>query len=331
MDNVFLYKNSFILHENVKSSLCFGDIELCPKPMISIILPVYNRPQTLEKALLSAIHQVNAEDYEIVIVDNNEIHPSPNLDVVKRLATNSTNVFYYQHEENIGMYGNFNRGIQLARGEFVTFCHDDDYLEPNAIEVLTSMISILKNGECVISDHKTVDENDHVIENSTVKDSRFLRKRHHYRYSMFDMFIRGAGVGGGGCLFNRDVLIALGGFREDLYPGSDYAMFISIQHEKGCFFLSIPTYNYRKAENESKKVYAQFPELNKFYMECMKPYIHLPNFLLNYIIKVKYKTSIVSLSREWDNNTKANDFVFKYYSILNMLLRGLTRIKVFTI
>jgi len=328
MDNVFLYKNSFILHENVKSSLCFGDIELCPKPMISIILPVYNRPQTLAKALLSAIHQVNAENYEIVIVDNNEIHPSPNLDVVKRLATNSTNVFYYQHEENIGMYGNFNRGIQLARGEYITFCHDDDFLEPIALSTLVSMLPVVDNGECIIGEHKIVDDNDIVICNSTMNNLPLLKKRLYFKYSMFDMFIRGAGIGGGGSLFKRENIIKMGGFREDLYPGSDYALFINYQHNYGCIYLTIPTYNYRKAENESKKVFLQFPELELFFMECMKPFIKLPNSLLSIIIKAKYKYSVVSLSREWGEERSGRySLSFFISKIIIVLLRGLLKLK----
>lgn len=331
MDNVFLYKNSFLLHENVKSTMYFGGYSKCPQPRISIILPVYNRPQTLEKALLSAINQEGFKDYEIVVVDNNENHPSPNLEVVKRLSSDSINVFYYQHDENIGMYGNFNRGIQLARGEFVTFCHDDDYLLPNALAVLSSVCHILNHGECLIADHMTVDENDSVLSECSVRAIPFFKKKKFYKYSKFDMFIRGAGIGGGGCLFNKDKLIELGGFREDLYPGSDYALFINYQKAYGCYFLTIPTYCYRKAENESIKVYSQFPLLNMFFMDCMKPYLFCPDFILNLIIKAKYKTSVVSLGREWGNNNNHSGNGIWFYSFLNTFLRGVTKIKAFTI
>lgn len=331
MDNVFLYKNSFLLHNHVKSILGFGHYDNCTTPRISIILPVYNRPGTLESALKSAINQDNFNDYEIVIVDNNETHPSPNLEVIKRVASSSSNVFYYQHEKNIGMYGNFNRGVQLARGEYITFCHDDDLLDPNAMGMLSSMIPLLNNGECVIGEHRTIDEEDNVLSENTMNNLPLLKKKSFFKYSMFDMFVRGAGIGGGGSLFQRDRIIELGGFREDLYPGSDYALFINYQYHYGCYYLTTPTYNYRKAENESKKVFMQFPLLDRFFMECMKPYIKMPDLILNLIIRVKHRTSVASLSEEWDENTSESGLPLFLSRKIYSIFRGLSKIKAYTV
>ena len=46
---------------------------------------------------------------------------------------------YYKNEKILGMLGNWNRGIELARAPFVTYCHDDDMLLPSALSRLMEL------------------------------------------------------------------------------------------------------------------------------------------------------------------------------------------------
>lgn len=91
----------------------------------------------LEEALLSAINQNSVNfDYEIIVVDN-EPYKNGGTETSNLMEKykDIPNFIYYRNEENLGMFGNWNRCIELARGEWVTLLHDDDLLIPNYLKM----------------------------------------------------------------------------------------------------------------------------------------------------------------------------------------------------
>lgn len=144
VDNISRFKN-------VKSNLEFGNPNAIINPKVTIVVPIYNRPAALEETLQSLINQDYEDPYEIVVVDNhvtNDGTPSPNYPIVQKI--NNPKVLYYRHEQNLGFEGNCNRGVELARAPYVTFCHDDDLLLPTALTRLMYLQKIVGK-KCIIS------------------------------------------------------------------------------------------------------------------------------------------------------------------------------------
>jgi len=93
-----------------------------------VIVPTYNRPEFLERALRTIQAQTH-QDYEIIVVNDAGI---PVWDVVKQFPKTTL----IDHVENKGLAGSRNTGLEAATGEYITFLDDDDILFPIHFQVL---------------------------------------------------------------------------------------------------------------------------------------------------------------------------------------------------
>lgn len=99
---------------------------------ISVIVPVYNVSSCLERCVLSIMNQT-FEKLEIILVDDGSTDDSGA--VCDRLASVDERIIVI-HQENMGLSGARNTGIEHSRGKYLFFCDSDDLLEKNALESL---------------------------------------------------------------------------------------------------------------------------------------------------------------------------------------------------
>lgn len=101
------------------------------KPLVSILIPTFNREDVIERALKSALNQTY-DNYEIVIVDDGS------TDNTKKLLEPylSEKVRLIEHSENRGITSARNTLLDNARGEWIAFLSSDDELYPEAIETI---------------------------------------------------------------------------------------------------------------------------------------------------------------------------------------------------
>ena len=98
---------------------------------LSIIVPVYNVEKYLERCITSLLNQdLPKDDYEVIMVNDGSTDGSG--DLATRLATLSPNISLY-HQENKGLSGARNTGIEHAKGRYLMFVDSDDYIEANSI------------------------------------------------------------------------------------------------------------------------------------------------------------------------------------------------------
>ena len=101
-------------------------------PLVSVIIPVLNGVRTLGDCLQSLIRQT-FRSFEVVLVDGNSTDGSQEL--AKRLLTESRITFVLESKPDSGVYEAMNRGIELAKGEWLYFLGSDDQLfSPTALE-----------------------------------------------------------------------------------------------------------------------------------------------------------------------------------------------------
>lgn len=99
---------------------------------ISVIVPVYNSIDCLEKCARSLCAQTYT-DLEILLIDDGSTDGTAEL--VEELAKTDSRIRTY-HKENGGASSARNAGIALATGEYLAFADSDDYLEPYVYEEL---------------------------------------------------------------------------------------------------------------------------------------------------------------------------------------------------
>lgn len=104
--------------------------------LISVIVPVYNVEQYLEKCIDSIINQTY-KNLEIILVDDGSTDNSGNL--CDLLAKKDSRIVVY-HKENGGLSSARNFGIDKANGEFIGFIDSDDYIDNDMYETLYNLI-----------------------------------------------------------------------------------------------------------------------------------------------------------------------------------------------
>ncbi|MCK8078690.1 glycosyltransferase [Vibrio sp. 1CM2L] len=97
--------------------------------LVSVVIPVYNVSQYINRCLDSIVEQ-SYQNLQIIIVDDRGQDDS--IDKVKKYLDNRITIV--EHEKNKGLAGARNTGINHATGDFILFLDSDDYVEKDLIE-----------------------------------------------------------------------------------------------------------------------------------------------------------------------------------------------------
>lgn len=100
-------------------------------PKVSVFVPVYNRSRYLCVALNSILAQTFT-DFEVVAVDDGSTDGS--LELLERYAARDPRVRVAANGANLGIPRTRNRGLELARGEYIALLDSDDYAYPGRLE-----------------------------------------------------------------------------------------------------------------------------------------------------------------------------------------------------
>jgi GT2 family glycosyltransferase len=101
------------------------------KPLVSVVILSYNRPQYLAQALESILAQTYPA-LEVLVVDN----PSSNSDTISRMVEKHPSVKLIAMSENAGYTGGMNEGIRQSQGDYIYLTEDDMVSDRNAIAAM---------------------------------------------------------------------------------------------------------------------------------------------------------------------------------------------------
>ena len=111
-------------------------------PRLTVSVPTYERPDLARRAVMSIVGAAghpHAADVEIVVSDNSAADATERV-MCDILAGWPGPTRYERNVPNVGMVGNFNRCVELARGRWVQILHDDDYLLPGGLARLLARL-----------------------------------------------------------------------------------------------------------------------------------------------------------------------------------------------
>ena len=106
------------------------DAVLNDSPLVSVIVPVYNSQQYVAHAVRSILRQ-SYSNIEVILVDDGSTDTSG--DICDQCAAGDSRVVVV-HKENGGICSARNAGLDIARGEFLAFCDNDDEYLPGLIQ-----------------------------------------------------------------------------------------------------------------------------------------------------------------------------------------------------
>lgn len=238
---VFNTDDQFGRHAQVKSFLVSGGNKE-NHPLITVAIPTYKRATTLKDTLDSVLTQDDADDVEIIVVDNN---PERGDETEQLMATyQDSRLRYYKNEANLGMTGNWNRFYTLAKGEWVCMLHDDDCLLPGYMPNVKMLLKELEGKADALF----------LTATKRMKDTPPAGELHLRKTGLITDLMAGCGIDIPGNLIRREVVMRLGGFNDTYYPSADYHFWLKLHFMARPFVArGCPLTYYRVAINESRK------------------------------------------------------------------------------
>ncbi len=101
-------------------------------PLVSIVIPAFNRASTIDAALRSVQAQT-CRDWEAIVVDDGSVDGT--ADAVRRLALEDPRITLRRHDQNLGAQAARNTGIRSARAQWVAFLDSDDRWLPRSLDL----------------------------------------------------------------------------------------------------------------------------------------------------------------------------------------------------
>lgn len=102
---------------------------------VSVIIPVYNVENYIRECVFSVTNQT-LDEIEIICV--NDAGTDNSWEIVREIATMDNRIVLLENAKNAGLAATRNKGLDIAKGEYVYFLDADDMITPNALEMLYS-------------------------------------------------------------------------------------------------------------------------------------------------------------------------------------------------
>ncbi len=145
-------------------------------PVLSIIIPVYNAENYIERCLKSVISG-ELENIEIILI-NDASNDGGEL-ILKKYASLDKRIVLINNDKNMGQGKSRNKGILFARGKYIGFIDNDDWIESNYFSSMVQKIEEEKSDICVclkIENHKNNFSKTHLINPDDLKEIVFIQR-----------------------------------------------------------------------------------------------------------------------------------------------------------
>ena len=271
-------------------------------PLISIIVPIYNSVIYLDNCI-NSIRNQSYHNIEIILIDDGSIDNSLNACFKHKESDNRILVF---HQKNRGISATRNKGLEIANGDYIAFCDNDDILHPQMIELLYKAISENKSeiAMCMVDCNKT---------NNNISNFTIYNQNICLEYLPAESLLRGIFGSSSNplfqpcnCVWNKlysKKIIRNLKFEDKGYEDTFFANRVYCNLTKDCVYIKHPLYFWIQ-HSKSKSHYCKFD---------LRNYLGLYTHLKNYeYIKSKEKLSKVQgicLSRLYKTLLQG-----KYYS-----------------
>ena len=215
------------------------------RPLVSIITPVFDTPvQRLEQAVESVLAQAY-ENWELALIDDGSTDANL-LRILTQLAARDRRIVLASLGKHEGISAASNRGLELARGEWVTFLDHDDILEPDALFQIVQLLQTHPDADLIYTDEDKLGENG--FEAPVFKPDWSPEFFLSYNYVGHLTAIR------------RVLARKAGGFRSEFDTAQDYDLFFRvIELTNRIHHVPRVLYHWRRTESSSASSVRQKP------------------------------------------------------------------------
>jgi glycosyltransferase involved in cell wall biosynthesis len=271
-------------------------------PVVSVIIPLYNKEETIRKTVESVLNQSYA-DFELLVVDDGSTDNS-----LKILSEINDERLIIISKPNGGVSHARNYGVRNAKSEFIFFLDADDLITSNCLSIFASLLSKYKNESVFVSNFKIIQTNSEEIVYCK-SNKEFLYKKPIKALWGKKIFPRT-----GAMMIKKECFDNIGYFNNDIVIYEDLEFILRLLNKYNVVYTPLVVMTYQREFNSlSKKVVPLNKEFcyhislkNKSFFEKL---ILIENTYYSYRNRIK--------ARDWDsvNYLKTRLVTYLPYSI----------------
>ena len=184
-------------------------------PKVSVILPAYNAEEYLHYAVDSILDQTY-KNFELLLI--NDGSKDNTKKIIDEYAQKDNRVVPV-HQENMGLVATLNKGISLAKGQYIARMDADDISLPRRFETQVDLLE--KNSKAVLcaSSFDAINEYNEFVKLNTAPGFDEDLKRSMRLYNP---------IAHGSVMFAKQAVVDAGGYSDQVGPAEDYELWIRL-------------------------------------------------------------------------------------------------------
>lgn len=191
--------------------------------MITVLLSVFNGEEWLVECIESILEQTYS-NFEFLIINDGSLDNS--LEIIKRYANLDKRIRYIS-QSNIGLTRSLNKGLAIAKGDWIARLDSDDIARPKRLEL--QLDYALKKKAALVGCQSIIINSD-----NSIKRRIFVPIEHKKLYLNLQKqkkFFSHSSV-----LFNKELILNLGGYRKIMKKSQDYDLWLRVSEiaDIGC-------------------------------------------------------------------------------------------------
>ncbi len=203
-------------------------------PIVSVIVPTYNRGDLISKCIRSLLDQsIDPDKYEIIVID--DCSEDQTMEILKNFKEK---IKILKNSKNMGLPYSLNKGIKNALGRFIVRVDSDDYVTKEYLQILSLHLLLDDKIDAVCCDYFLVDGTEEHLERINFDDHPI------------------------GCciMFRIDQLIKIGLYDEEMLFREDKDLLIRFKDKFKIYRCPLPLYRYFQHDKNMSKNYSKMNE-----------------------------------------------------------------------
>lgn len=201
-------------------------------PLVTVYITNYNYGKYVKKAIESVLSQTFT-DFELIVIDDGSTDKS--REIIRAYEGHSKVRIIFQ--ENKGLNRTSNIALRAARGKYIMRLDADDFLDHNALLVMTKIMESKADLGLVFPDYYYIDEEDQILGQE---------KRHDFEHSVT---LQDQPAHGACTLIRKRALIGIGGYCEDYRCQDGYDLWLRLIEKHEVRNVNLPLFYHRRHGN----------------------------------------------------------------------------------
>lgn len=256
-----------------------------PEVICSIIIPVYNGEQFLEKTIRSCLDQTLIDNIEIIVID--DCSKDNSFKIIQALASKHRCIVAFKNEHNSGINKSLNKAAAIAKGKYILFLGHDDLLRPSHVEI---MLNEFDNDTSFVHCNSDLINKDDDIYGVAVDDIIQIKRTKRIKESLAIKNV----IHSTGAIINKKYFDLIGGWNEQFKNYGEWLLWIKLVHVGKVKYCTKTRAMYRRHDTNITNTFTDEKvkiSLKYFHNHCKKTALELfqPNLFtrtkIDFIIK----------------------------------------------